>query len=210
MMQNSPQTKRTAIVRAAHRLFIDHGYEASGVKEIAAHAQVSLATFYRYFDSKQTLLREVAIPRLAVLVETVLRTAAIDGSAVERLARCFRAACRLLDEDPLLSSVVAHRNLSRELEAEWERVHRLFERLGVAILERARDRGELDISDPVATMALLRCLAQGWFLSEVHRGGAVEMERILDVLESMMRTTLATERSYRDDRAFGDVTPAHH
>lgn len=49
------QTKR-ALERAAFDLFAEQGYEETTVEDIAAAAQVSRASFFRYFDSKEDVL----------------------------------------------------------------------------------------------------------------------------------------------------------
>jgi AcrR family transcriptional regulator len=49
---------RTALRDAARDLFAQNGYEATTVREIAAAANVTDRTFYRYFDGKEGLLAE--------------------------------------------------------------------------------------------------------------------------------------------------------
>src|SRR5262249_41621602 len=47
---------RAAIQRHALRLFRDHGYEATTVEQIAAAAEVSPSTFFRYFPTKEDVV----------------------------------------------------------------------------------------------------------------------------------------------------------
>lgn len=47
---------RKALVEAAAELFERDGYEATGVADIAAAAEVSPSTFFRYFASKEAVL----------------------------------------------------------------------------------------------------------------------------------------------------------
>ena len=55
-MRDAAQTQHD-ILRAAQRLFSQHGYSATGVRDIAEAAGVSFALVRRYFGSKHGLLR---------------------------------------------------------------------------------------------------------------------------------------------------------
>ena len=52
----SPEQRRSDIVRAAMDLFARQGFEQTPVEQIAAGAGVAKGTFYLYFPSKQDLL----------------------------------------------------------------------------------------------------------------------------------------------------------
>src|SRR3984957_6944727 len=47
---------RQAVRLAAMRLFRDQGYEATTVEQIAADAEISTATFYRYYRDKEDVV----------------------------------------------------------------------------------------------------------------------------------------------------------
>jgi AcrR family transcriptional regulator len=49
------------MVQAAHRLFVENGYAATSIRQIADEARVGEQTVYRVFDNKATLLREVLL-----------------------------------------------------------------------------------------------------------------------------------------------------
>jgi AcrR family transcriptional regulator len=48
---------RAAIQRTALRLFREQGYAATTISQLAAAAEVSEASFFRYFLTKEDLLR---------------------------------------------------------------------------------------------------------------------------------------------------------
>jgi AcrR family transcriptional regulator len=52
----SKQATRAALAAAAKRLFAERGFEETTVRDIAAAANVTERTFYRYFDGKEGLL----------------------------------------------------------------------------------------------------------------------------------------------------------
>src|SRR5262245_66130593 len=63
---------RLAIEDAALALFDEQGYEATTVEEIAARAEVSTTTFFRYFPSKAEVLLDDHAQRLPALHEAIL------------------------------------------------------------------------------------------------------------------------------------------
>lgn len=52
---------REAILHAAKHLFLRQGYHATGMREIAHEAGISLATTYNHFTSKEEILKELLI-----------------------------------------------------------------------------------------------------------------------------------------------------
>jgi AcrR family transcriptional regulator len=56
--RHTAQTRRD-LVRAAARLFLDQGYAATTVHEIAEAADVSERTFFRYFPSKEDVVTAI-------------------------------------------------------------------------------------------------------------------------------------------------------
>lgn len=53
------EKKRKAIIEAAHEAFLLHGYDKAQMADIAKRADVSTATLYNHFSSKQALFGEV-------------------------------------------------------------------------------------------------------------------------------------------------------
>ena len=66
--QARSRAKVRALVAAAERLFVEHGYDAVTADAIAAAAAVSTGTFYSYFGDK----RDVLIVLLAEHVDALL------------------------------------------------------------------------------------------------------------------------------------------
>lgn len=60
-MRKKTEQKRQTILDAAREIFLDSGFEASSMDDIAARAAVSKATVYSYFSSKDALFMDVLI-----------------------------------------------------------------------------------------------------------------------------------------------------
>jgi AcrR family transcriptional regulator len=55
------RSRRTyvALITAAAEVFAERGYDATGTPDIAARANVSVGTFYRYFDDKKQIYLDI-------------------------------------------------------------------------------------------------------------------------------------------------------
>ncbi|HEU5257997.1 MAG TPA: TetR/AcrR family transcriptional regulator [Vicinamibacterales bacterium] len=91
--------QRDAILRAAARLFRERGFADTGMRDIAAAADLSAANLYHYFDGKNDLLfycQDRALDRMLAAVAAARRE---SRSAAERLRVVFTAHLQtLLDE----------------------------------------------------------------------------------------------------------------
>jgi AcrR family transcriptional regulator len=72
MARPADPNRRADILRAAHDVFIEHGYACTRMSEIARSAGVAPGTLYLYFDSKEGLVQELAEDYFARLKAAVL------------------------------------------------------------------------------------------------------------------------------------------
>lgn len=89
---NTASPKRRAILDAAKRAFLDHGYSGASMEAIAEAAPVSKPTLYSHFGGKQELFAAVISGECETLLNTLARAqtehlAAADG--VKAIARAF-------------------------------------------------------------------------------------------------------------------------
>jgi AcrR family transcriptional regulator len=92
--------KREIIVDAAWELFLQQGYEATTIAQVAAKAGVAVGSVYRYVEDKRDLL-EVVRTRFAERVATAMR-AALDGPGGEdgRVSAMVDAVFAVARENP--------------------------------------------------------------------------------------------------------------
>ena len=140
LRERKKERTRLAIQDAALELFVEQGFEATTVDAIAERAEVSKATFFRYFATKGEVifsgegygrgsLRAAIVARPAaepdlVAVSRAIREEWVPNVEPRRFARQTRAA----GTSPLL------RGLSAELAARWVTLvaEALAERRGLA------------------------------------------------------------------------------
>ena len=90
------------LAAAALELFVERGFAATRLEDIAARAGVSKGTLYLYFDSKDALFKEVVragiVPALAEAEETA---AGFEGSTAELLRRFVQRWWTLIGTSPI-------------------------------------------------------------------------------------------------------------
>jgi AcrR family transcriptional regulator len=69
-MQNSDETK-TALLQAAKRLILEHGYAGTSVRKLTAEAGVNLGAVNYHFGSRENLLNEAILESFLEWVESV-------------------------------------------------------------------------------------------------------------------------------------------
>jgi len=96
---------RRQIVDTAVRLFRERGYSNTRVADITEALEISQGTFFRYFPSKNAVLREV---RREVLRRfyLALEEGAAGGSFEEGLKRAYGQLAHFITADPTLSRAV--------------------------------------------------------------------------------------------------------
>lgn len=155
------QKTRDELLRSAHRLFGEQGYQGTTVAQIAEAAGVSLGTFYQYFSDRQAIVAELVgqwVERLMTDTEHLWRVR--DGRAgLERMLtryvtlvaqdiRFWRAWDEVCHQDERLARV--RRDVDRLLVESVERELARGQRAGLV-------RAELE---PAATARALTGMVQ--------------------------------------------------
>src|ERR1700757_2861994 len=78
---------RQQIIDTAIRLFRKHGYENTRVEDIVQILEISQPTFFRYFPSKDAVLREVGRRGFNCIKEHLESELSSDATTAERLER---------------------------------------------------------------------------------------------------------------------------
>ncbi|ADP80715.1 TetR/AcrR family transcriptional regulator [Pseudofrankia inefficax] len=181
---------RQTIVETAHALFTEHGYDATTIEAIAAGADVSVRTFFRYFATKEEValapLDEVGELALAALGRrpgdepplAALRAATLDAwVAMAPRPAAFRGYVEhLLSQDaaPAVSAAMLARMM------------RLGDRLATAIRPRfpapgGPTPGGVDLRPQLTAAAFLAAVQVGiraWFARGDH-----DLDEMLAIVE---------------------------
>jgi AcrR family transcriptional regulator len=90
----------TALEAVALRLFDARGFDAVTIEEIAAEAQVSVRTFYRYFPAKEAVL-QLRIDARTTALRAALSERPVDESPVHSLRLALTEVVQAEDLDRL-------------------------------------------------------------------------------------------------------------
>ncbi|MBL3657854.1 TetR family transcriptional regulator [Fulvivirga sediminis] len=110
------------ILKAADMLFVEKGFDATSIRELAQEAEVNIAMISYYFGSKESLLEEIIAKRLFYTRERIEEYKKMDIPAIELLFKLID-----LYVDRILSHKKFNMMLHRELSLSQR--HDLHERI---------------------------------------------------------------------------------
>ena len=153
--------KSALILNTARQLFLERGYDATSLDDVAAASGVSKTTVYNNFRDKTDLFSAVVLSvteRAEQIVAELGATLDDDGPVEARLT----AVARALAHGVLNPAVVQLRRLAISeavrfpavVTAYWDRAPARTLALLTDSFTRMAGRGELDIDDPAAAAAL--------------------------------------------------------
>ncbi|MFH5830975.1 TetR/AcrR family transcriptional regulator [Halalkalibaculum sp. DA3122] len=168
--ENAIDTK-DKILESAYEVFLQHGIDGSGIKQIADRAQVNKAMLYYYFDSKEHLFKEVF--RKAVRESGLKTLEAMEDeqtSLFEKIEEYIAALTGKLAEEPRVFSFVMN-ELNRHPGVLTEILVEAID-FDRSVLERqmneAADRYEIARISPRQLMANITSLCLGPVINQKY------------------------------------------
>jgi AcrR family transcriptional regulator len=145
---------RQQIIDTSIRLFRKHGYENTRVEDIVQILEISQPTFFRYFPSKDAVLREVGRRGYSCIKEHLETELSSNVSTAERLRRMYEGMAREVESDrPLWRAVVLSGAMDPVRSPEMRRPEEVAVSLLREILAEGQRRGEVTKAFPVAHLA---------------------------------------------------------
>lgn len=170
---------RKALADAALDLFLEHGYDQVGVKDIADAADVSTTTLFKHFPSKEALVFDEDAEQEAALVSAVRDRApgrSIPAALCEGILRIRSGAH---SEDPRFA---AFRALVEGTPVLRSYAHRMWMRHQAAVAHAIAE--EIGAPDDDATCAALaRFALEAPSVGEGHPDSRERIRRAFDLLE---------------------------
>lgn len=161
----SDNPKRAAIVEAACKLFLESGFGATSMDQIAAAAEVSKRTVYGHFESKEALFEGVMNALCSRLAGGCPMGDDWRGTPADVLGQAGRRLVKLITRP---EAVALHRVVTGE-SARFPELGKVFFRMGPGrvieelgrYLESLDAAGELLVSDPKASATRLLEMMRG-------------------------------------------------
>jgi AcrR family transcriptional regulator len=145
---------RQQIIDTSIRLFRKRGYEHTRVDDIVQILEISQPTFFRYFPSKDAVLREVGRRGFACIKEHLEMERTNGAPTAERLRRMYEGMAREVESDrPLWRAVVLSGAMDPVRSPEMRRPQEIAVSLLRDILAEGQKRGEITRAFPVAHLA---------------------------------------------------------
>ncbi|HET6181309.1 MAG TPA: TetR/AcrR family transcriptional regulator [Candidatus Sulfotelmatobacter sp.] len=145
---------RQQIIDTAIRLFRKRGYEKTRIDDIVKILEISQPTFFRYFPSKDAVLRDVGKRGFECIAERLKSELSTKADTAERLHHLYHAMAVEAEADrPLWKAVV----LSGAMDPVRSPEVRGLEGVAVSrlreILAQGQERGEITSTFPVVHLA---------------------------------------------------------
>ena len=145
---------RQQIIDTSIKLFRKHGYEATRIDDIVQMLEISQPTFFRYFPTKDAVLREVGERGYACIRERLRSELSSQAETGERLRRLYVSMAREVQADrQLWQAVVLSGAMDPVRSAELRGHEEAAVRLLREILMQGQKRGEVTRAFPVVHLA---------------------------------------------------------
>lgn len=145
---------RQQIIDTSIRLFRKRGYENTRVEDIVQILEISQPTFFRYFPSKDAVLREVGRRGFSCIKEHLQTELSSDASTEERLKHLYEGMAREVQSDrPLWRAVVLSGAMDPVRSPEMRRPEEITVSLLSEILAEGQKRKEITKKFPVTYLA---------------------------------------------------------
>ncbi|WP_051580250.1 TetR/AcrR family transcriptional regulator [Pseudonocardia acaciae] len=181
-----PPFRLDEIVDIAVGVFLERGYDATSMGDLAKAAGITKSSFYHHVSSKEELF-ELGVGRaLDALFDVLKEPGALDGPAISRVRHIVRRLVQIITQRlPEVALLVrTHANTPAEQRATQRR--KQFDRAMTALVEQAVRDGDLRLGmDP----ALFSRLALGAAVSVVEwyrPTGRVSSNQLVDAVDQLI------------------------
>ena len=201
--------KGALILDTARQMFLERGYDATSLDDVAAASGVSKTTVYNNFEDKEGLFSAVVLT-VTERAERIISELAATLSTAEPLAERLTAVARALAYGVLNPAVVQLRRLAIAealrfpsiVTAYWERAPARTLALLTESFTQLAAQGELDIDDPAAAAAIFAYAVLGPYQDQAllqpdRQPGRADLDQHVGQVVAAFLRAYAPDASYR-------------
>jgi len=188
LRERKQQQTRERLKRAAMALFLERGFEAATIDDIAAAADVSRRSFFHYFASKEDVVAAWQEDAAAALVAGILARPA-DESMLTAAENAIAAAVKRIDP----TEAAAMSRLKRDNPALHARDQLKYEKLERALADglaqragRKSDRLKARLVAMIATGAM-RVGGESWIGEGAREKPEAFVKRTFDAIRAILK-----------------------
>ena len=145
------QRKRDIILKAAEKLFLQKGIEKTTMNDIAQEAGIGIATLFRYFSKKETIILTVASAKLNMMLIAFQQIKETPISYLEKLTLIFDFFIdQMKEQNGALPKLLDHfinynavsRNSLEEIEV-YRKIHKELAAVFTQIINEGKEDGTI-------------------------------------------------------------------
>lgn len=187
---------RIALATAALELFERHGFDATTADEIAAAADVSRRTFFRYFETKEDVFLVDPARKLQIIEDELSRRAA-EETTLAAIRRVLRAIARDYADDERFVRLQARVGLREPklvahgyvYQVRWEDALARAVATDLGVDERTDVRPRVTAH---VTVGAARTAVASWLASDRGTDAVAVMDATFDLVEPALAVLLAS------------------
>ena len=154
LRERKKERLRGQIIETSLRLFRERGYQNTRVDDIVQVLEISQPTFFRYFPSKDAVLREIGRRAFARQAESLKSELSSKASTAERLERFYDQLAKVTETGrPLWQAVILAGAMDPVRSPELRGPEQATVKLLREILEQGQQRCEITKEFPVVHLA---------------------------------------------------------
>lgn len=183
-----PETREEQILDAAARLFREHSFAGTGLREIASAAGILLGSLQYRFPSKEALMVRLMERAVDRVTRAVLAAVESTSDPIERLRRGIAAHLRMLvsGDDAVYVLLYDWRVLRDDARAAVVRSRDRYEALWDGVMYKAAGTGKLRNGIDLRLFRLLGFGAINWVATWYRPSGPMTPDQIADAIFRMI------------------------
>lgn len=163
-------TRKDVIIEKARRLFLEKGFAAASMRDLAEHVGVEAASLYNHIQSKSEILQEICFKVANEFISHLEQVEGSEKTALEKMEILIRFHIRMMlkEYESIYISDHEWRHLPEPYLSNFLNQRRHYRKRLAAIIEQGIETGEMKPIEPyVATLTILSAISgiESWHRS---------------------------------------------